>query len=68
MFPARILPRLSQLSARPVVARAYHEKVISHYERPRNVRGFRGFGLHGRFGVSRRLSDNLCAGWLAPKK
>ncbi|KAH8830690.1 FeS cluster assembly scaffold IscU [Flagelloscypha sp. PMI_526] len=23
--------------ARPVIARAYHEKVISHYERPRNV-------------------------------
>jgi len=24
-------------AARPVVARAYHENVISHYERPRNV-------------------------------
>ena len=43
MLPARsalsILPRVSRLTARPVVARAYHEKVISHYERPRNVRG-----------------------------
>ncbi|KAH9998386.1 FeS cluster assembly scaffold IscU [Russula vinacea] len=41
MLPARsalsILPRVSRLTARPVVARAYHEKVISHYERPRNV-------------------------------
>jgi len=41
MLPARsalsILPRVSRLSARPVIARAYHEKVISHYERPRNV-------------------------------
>jgi hypothetical protein len=41
MLPARsalsTLPRLSRLSARPVIARAYHEKVISHYERPRNV-------------------------------
>jgi iron-sulfur cluster assembly enzyme ISCU, mitochondrial len=24
-------------TARPVLARAYHEKVISHYENPRNV-------------------------------
>ncbi|KAI0053081.1 FeS cluster assembly scaffold IscU [Auriscalpium vulgare] len=30
-------PRASRSSARPVLARAYHEKVISHYERPRNV-------------------------------
>jgi len=41
MLPARtalsILPRVSRLSSRPVIARAYHEKVISHYERPRNV-------------------------------
>ncbi|KAF8505996.1 FeS cluster assembly scaffold IscU [Russula emetica] len=38
MLPARsILPRVSRLSARPVIARAYHEKVIAHYERPRNV-------------------------------
>jgi len=41
MLPARsalsILPRLPRLSARPVIARAYHQKVISHYERPRNV-------------------------------
>jgi hypothetical protein len=32
------IPRTSRLAARPVLARAYHEKVISHYERPRNVR------------------------------
>ena len=25
----------------PVFCRAYHEKVISHYENPRNVRHFR---------------------------
>jgi len=31
------IPRASRLTARPVVARAYHEKVISHYEQPRNV-------------------------------
>lgn len=31
-------PRASRLAARPVLARAYHEKVISHYEQPRNVR------------------------------
>jgi len=41
MFSARSaltnIPRVSRLTARPVVARAYHEKVISHYERPRNV-------------------------------
>ncbi|KAI0282341.1 FeS cluster assembly scaffold IscU [Russula aff. rugulosa BPL654] len=41
LLPARsalsILPRVSRLSARPVITRAYHEKVISHYERPRNV-------------------------------
>ncbi|OJT13349.1 Iron sulfur cluster assembly protein 1, mitochondrial [Trametes pubescens] len=30
-------PRASRLAARPVLARAYHEKVISHYEQPRNV-------------------------------
>ena len=28
-------------AARPIIARAYHEKVISHYESPRNVRLFR---------------------------
>jgi hypothetical protein len=32
------IPRTSRLAAHPVLARAYHEKVISHYERPRNVR------------------------------
>ncbi|TFY80811.1 hypothetical protein EWM64_g3201 [Hericium alpestre] len=27
----------ARVAARPVLARAYHEKVISHYEQPRNV-------------------------------
>lgn len=31
-------PRASRIAARPVLARGYHEKVISHYEQPRNVR------------------------------
>ncbi|KIK65428.1 hypothetical protein GYMLUDRAFT_70538 [Collybiopsis luxurians FD-317 M1] len=30
-------PNISRVSLRPVLARAYHEKVISHYEKPRNV-------------------------------
>jgi hypothetical protein len=30
-------PRATGVNARPVLARAYHEKVISHYESPRNV-------------------------------
>ncbi|KZT20767.1 FeS cluster assembly scaffold IscU [Neolentinus lepideus HHB14362 ss-1] len=30
-------PRASRVTARPVLARGYHEKVISHYENPRNV-------------------------------
>ncbi len=29
--------RASRLAPRPVLARGYHEKVISHYEKPRNV-------------------------------
>ncbi|KAI0248711.1 FeS cluster assembly scaffold IscU [Lactifluus subvellereus] len=41
MFPARsalaAIPRVSRLTTRPIIARAYHEKVISHYEHPRNV-------------------------------
>lgn len=28
----------SRVAARPALARGYHEKVISHYEKPRNVR------------------------------
>ncbi|KAH9048994.1 FeS cluster assembly scaffold IscU [Lactarius hengduanensis] len=36
-FTVSTLPRLSRLATRPVGARAYHEKVIAHYERPRNV-------------------------------
>lgn len=31
--------RVSRLNPRPLLARAYHEKVISHYENPRNVSG-----------------------------
>ena len=31
-------PRASRAATRPVLARGYHEKVISHYEQPRNVR------------------------------
>ncbi|KAJ7283835.1 FeS cluster assembly scaffold IscU [Mycena rebaudengoi] len=30
-------PAVSRAVQRPILARAYHEKVISHYERPRNV-------------------------------
>ncbi|KAH9947309.1 FeS cluster assembly scaffold IscU [Amylocystis lapponica] len=30
-------PRASRVATRPVLARGYHEKVISHYEQPRNV-------------------------------
>ncbi|KAG7445851.1 FeS cluster assembly scaffold IscU [Guyanagaster necrorhizus] len=30
-------PVASRVALRPVLARGYHEKVISHYERPRNV-------------------------------
>ncbi|KAI0796494.1 FeS cluster assembly scaffold IscU [Abortiporus biennis] len=30
-------PRVAQVAARPALARGYHEKVISHYEKPRNV-------------------------------
>ena len=29
--------RAPVLAVRPVLARGYHEKVISHYEKPRNV-------------------------------
>ena len=74
MFPARsalsILPRVSRLSARPVIARAYHEKVISHYERPRNVSSIPTVLASVPFlEFSFRLSDNLLAsGWVAPKK
>ena len=31
-------PAVARANLRPVLARGYHEKVISHYERPRNVR------------------------------
>ena len=68
MLPARsalsILPRLSRTSARPVIARAYHEKVISHYERPRNVSNIHKSMSFLEFTL--RLSDNLCTGWVPP--
>ncbi|KIJ56744.1 hypothetical protein M422DRAFT_149745 [Sphaerobolus stellatus SS14] len=32
-----LLPALAQVSRRPALVRSYHEKVISHYENPRNV-------------------------------
>ncbi|EJF62874.1 FeS cluster assembly scaffold IscU [Dichomitus squalens] len=32
-----VTPRASRLAVRPALARGYHEKVISHYEKPRNV-------------------------------
>ena len=35
----RTTTRVPTLNARPLLARAYHEKVISHYENPRNVSG-----------------------------
>ena len=34
---AAATPRAGTLAARPVLARAYHENVIAHYERPKNV-------------------------------
>lgn len=33
----RTATRPSGAAVRPIIARAYHEKVISHYESPRNV-------------------------------
>ena len=61
------IPRASRLTARPVVARAYHEKVISHYEQPRNVRrGPQPRPLQSVFEFP-RLSDNHLAGGLAPQ-
>ena len=32
-----LLPLAARTSRAPTLARAYHEKVISHYEQPRNV-------------------------------
>jgi len=62
------IPRASRLTARPVLARAYHEKVISHYEQPRNVRGgSQPRPLQSGFEFP-RLSDNHLAGGLAPQK
>lgn len=33
-----IAPKAARIGLSPVLARGYHEKVISHYESPRNVR------------------------------
>ncbi|PPQ66759.1 hypothetical protein CVT24_008716 [Panaeolus cyanescens] len=32
-----VRPVLAKAAVRPVIVRSYHEKVISHYEKPRNV-------------------------------
>ena len=50
--------RATALAARPVLARGYHEKVISHYEKPRNVR------LHTA--QSRPPNSYLITKWLCP--
>lgn len=50
-------PTLPRVSLAPKLARGYHEKVISHYERPRNVSFGSGTCLE-------RLSDNFPPGWL----
>lgn len=34
---SRSAPALQKASLRPFLARGYHENVISHYEKPRNV-------------------------------
>ena len=34
---SRPTPALRNASLRPLLARGYHENVISHYEKPRNV-------------------------------
>ena len=62
--PLNPAPRAGKAVARPVLARGYHEKVISHYERPRNVRSsLRAWALDF-------LSDNLFnnTGGLPPKE
>lgn len=41
--------RPSSVGLQPVVARAYHEKVISHYESPRNVSLFRSLPSFFRY-------------------
>ena len=33
-----VTPRASGITLQPALSRTYHEKVISHYENPRNVR------------------------------
>ncbi|KAF9246926.1 FeS cluster assembly scaffold IscU [Melanogaster broomeanus] len=37
VFSAVVAPKASRTGISPVIARGYHEKVISHYESPRNV-------------------------------
>ena len=71
MLPVRsaltAIPRVSRFTTRPLISRAYHEKVISHYEHPRNVGGSFLTLFRGQV----RLSDNLCSilvGGLAPQK
>ena len=48
---SRPTPGLAKASLRPVLARGYHENVISHYEKPRNVCHY--------FYVCTALSDNV---------
>lgn len=55
--------RPSGAAIRPIIARAYHEKVISHYESPRNVCLFSLF-LGVCFRVGYLIADSLDLGWL----
>ena len=47
---------------RPLAARGYHEKVISHYEKPRNVSRLTSYP-----GIRTGLSDNFL-GWIIAKE
>lgn len=51
--------RTAPRAVRPVIARAYHEKVISHYENPRNVGFPPGRGSFQTLPI--RLSDTAPA-------
>ena len=51
---SRPTPGLAKASLRPVLARGYHENVISHYEKPRNVCHY-FYVLH----FASPLSDNI---------
>lgn len=46
-----VAPRASRVAARPALARGYHEKVISHYEQPRNVRHVSVWAVPGALAV-----------------